>query len=124
MFLAVIASTTLMTSMACKKTENEATGTQQTELDKANAALVDARVKYMAAAKERLTKIDARIDELGKRADAESKATAARLRARREQIAARLDTIARQAATGWADLKQAVDDGVDSIEKDVDTALK
>jgi len=41
MVLAVIASTTLMTSTACKKTETEATGTQRTELDKANAALVD-----------------------------------------------------------------------------------
>lgn len=40
MFLAVIASTTLMTSTACKQTETEATGTQQTELDKANAALM------------------------------------------------------------------------------------
>lgn len=124
MFLSVIASATLMTSAACKKTGTETTGTQQTELDKANAALVDARAKYVVAAKERLTKIDARIDELGKRADAESQATVAKLRARREQVAARIDTIAHQAATGWTDLKQAVDDGVDSIQKDVDAALR
>ena len=124
LFLSVIASATLMTSAACKKTETETTGTQTTELDKANAALIDARTKYVAAAKERLTKIDARIDELGKRADAESQATVAKLRARREQIAARIDTIAHQAAAGWTDLKQAVDDGVDSIQKDVDAALR
>lgn len=123
MFLAVIASATL-TSAACKKTETQTTGTPQTEVDKANADLVDARARYVAAVKERLTMIDARIDELGKRADAESKATVARLRARREQVAAKLDTIAHQVATGWADLKQVVDDGVDSIAKDVDTALR
>lgn len=123
-FFAWIASATLMTSAACKKTETQITGTSQTDVEKANADLVDARARYVAAVKERLTKIDARIDELGKRADAESKATVARLRAGREQIAAKLDTIAHQAATGWADLKQAVDDGVDSIAKDVDTALR
>jgi hypothetical protein len=48
----------------------------------------------------------------------------AKLRARREQVAARIDTITHQAATGWTDLKQAVDDGVDSIQKDVDAALR
>lgn len=124
MVLALLASANLMTSAACKKTETQTTGTPPTEVDKANADLVDARVKYVAAAKERLRKIDARIDELGTRADAESRATVARLRARREQVAAKLDSIAHQAATGWADLKQAVDDGVDSIAKDVDTALR
>jgi hypothetical protein len=124
MFLAVIASATLMTSAACKKTETETTGMQQTELDKANADLADARVKYMAAAKERLTKIDARIDELGKRADAESRTTVTKLRAHRDQVAARLDTSAHQAAAGWSDFKRTVDDGVDSIEKEVDTALR
>lgn len=122
MFLAVIASATLMTSAACKKTET--TGTQQTDLDKANPELVDARAKYLAAAKERLARIDARIDGLGKRADAESRATVAKLRARREQVAAGLETTAHQAATGWAGFKKAVDDGVDAIEKDVDTALR
>ena len=122
LFLSAIASATLMISADCKKTET--TGTQQTELDKANAAAVDARAKYVAAAKDRLTNIDARIDELAKRADAESQATVAKLRARREQVAARIDTIAHQATAGWTDLKQVVDDGVDSIQKDVDAALR
>lgn len=109
-------------SAACKKAEK--TGAEPTEVDKANAELADARAKYIAAAKERLAKIDARIDALGKRADAESAELAAKLRARRDQLAARLDTMADQAASGWATFKQGVERGVDSIEKDLDNALK
>lgn len=119
LFLAAIASGFLMTSAACKKTE-----TEQVQVDKASEDLADARAKYVAAAKERLAKIDAKIDELGKRADAASAKAVAELRVRRDQLATKLDATGKQAASGWASFKQDVERGVDSIEKDIDNALR
>jgi len=119
-----LASATLMMGAACKKTDSAPQGSPPTEIDKGNADLVDARARYTTAAKERLARIDARIDDLSQRADAESKEAVAKLRARRDQVAASLDALSHQAASGWETLKQDVDHGVDAIEKDVNTALK
>jgi|MudIll2142460700_1097286.scaffolds.fasta_scaffold20865_2 septal ring factor EnvC (AmiA/AmiB activator) len=121
LFLTAIASASLMTSAACKQTKTEG---EQTQVDKANEDLAAARTKYIAAAKERLAMIDAKIDELGKRADAASSEAAEKLRARRDQLATKLDAMGKQAASGWASFKQDVERGVDSIEKDIDNALK
>jgi uncharacterized protein involved in exopolysaccharide biosynthesis len=119
LFLTAILSASLMATAACKKTE-----TEQAQVNEANVDLADARAKYIAAAKERLAKIDAKLDELGKRADAASAETVAKLRARRNQLATKLDTMGTQATSGWARFKQDVENGVDAIEKDIDNALK
>jgi len=119
LLLTAIASASLMASAACKKTE-----TEQALVDEGTADLSDARAKYIAAAKERLAKIDAKIAELGKRADAASAKAVTELRARRDQLATKLDLMGKQAASGWARFKQDVEHGVDAIEKDIDNALQ
>jgi hypothetical protein len=116
-FRAAIISTALFSTTACNTKPSS-------DVDQANAELADARAKYVAATKARLATIDAQLDELGKRADAKSKDVAAALRVRRDQLAAKLDEVGRRAASGWTDLEKDVDEGVDSIAKDLADAMK
>jgi len=121
MFHAAI-SLTLLGSVACKPSDTHRD--HPTEVDKGNEDLAEARAHYVAATKERLVQIDAKIDELGARADADSKDAVAKLRIRLDELAAKLDALSHQAADGWKTFKQEVEQGADAIERDVRTAMK
>src|SRR5438270_12079621 len=54
---------------------------QQRELDKARTDLADAKMQYANAVKDRLAKIDQKLDDLAARSDAASRDAAVRLRA-------------------------------------------
>jgi len=116
---------------ACKKKQDnmpempDMTKTvEPTQVDKGNADLVAARDHYALAARERLAKIDLQLQDLEQRTDAKSKETAATLRVRRVELATRLDAAKDRAAGDWDRFKQDVDQGLDTVEKDLHDALK
>lgn len=96
----------------------------ETDLDRANADLTRSKDEYVAAGRERLARIDARINELSARTDAKAHEEAQDLKIRRDELARRLDNASARARTDWDAFKKDVNDGFDKLESDVDDALK
>jgi uncharacterized phage infection (PIP) family protein YhgE len=97
---------------------------QQRELTEAQGNLAKARVNYVTAARERLAKLDAKIDELEARGDAKSKDAAITLRARRNALAAELDTAGSRIDAEWDKFRSDLDDTFQKAEKEVKEALE
>jgi septal ring factor EnvC (AmiA/AmiB activator) len=97
---------------------------EQRELSKAEGELAKARANYIVTTRERLAKIDARINDLELRADAKAKDAAVGLRARRDMLAAQLDQASNRIdASDWDDFRGDLEDTFKQIEKDVDRAF-
>ncbi|MBA3541768.1 MAG: hypothetical protein H0T79_19295 [Deltaproteobacteria bacterium] len=97
---------------------------QQGEKGMAEAELVAARTAYATTTKDRMTKFEARIAELDKKADAKSKETAAALHVRHATLKTKLDGLQTQASATWNNFTKDVDSSFDSLEKDLNDALK
>jgi septal ring factor EnvC (AmiA/AmiB activator) len=96
---------------------------QQRELDRAHTDLSAARVEYTNALKDRLAKIDQKLDDLAARTDAVARADADRLRVRRNELAARVDSAADATADRWDAFKKDVDDSFTKLDNDIDDAI-
>lgn len=93
------------------------------ELQQAQGELATAQVNYVAAVRERLARLDAKINDLSAKPDAKSKDAAIALRARRDALAVKLETAPSVTAAQWDDWRKDVDQTFGQIEKDADDAL-
>ena len=91
---------------------------QQVALGSSQGQLVEARVAYAAAIKQRLAKLDASLATLATRTDARSKDAATGLRARRDQLSAKLDAMAGTPDAALNQYTSDVDVMFDAIERD------
>ena len=96
---------------------------QHRDYDKSRDDLADARIKYTAAAQQRLAQIDADLAQLKARTDVHARMMYADLKVRRDQLAARLDQVNAAAADTWDDFKKGVDDDFTAVEKSLHDAL-
>jgi hypothetical protein len=129
-FWCSIVTATFLVSAGCKKTESRDKASESVKAaaedvkDLAETELAAARTLFEATAKDRYAKLEARIAELDAKADAKSKETAAALRARRDQLKTDLNKIGTQSSSVWNNFKNNVNSTFDTLEKDVDNALK
>jgi hypothetical protein len=106
-------------SSACRdraNTEYDVTVTKTVEHDD---DFVQTRTTYETSARERLNRLNARIDELGQRADARAQDAAARLRVERDALASKLDRASQQAEAGWDAFESDVSRSFDKLESDI-----
>jgi chromosome segregation ATPase len=96
---------------------------QRQQLGSAQGTLVDARVAYAAAVKERLAKLDASVATLATKTDAKSKDASAGFRARRDQLSAKVGAMPTTADADWNQYTKDVDVTFDAIERDLNRAL-
>lgn len=96
---------------------------EQRELAEAQGNLAKARANYITTTRERLARIDAKINELEARGEMKSKDAAITLRARRDALAGKLDQAGSRVDAEWDEFKSDLDDTFSKIEKDVDGAL-
>jgi septal ring factor EnvC (AmiA/AmiB activator) len=97
---------------------------EQRELSKAEGELTKARSNYIVTMRERLAKIDARINDLEMRSDLKAKDAAVGLRARRDMLATRLDQAANRIDTSdWDEFRGELDSTFKQIETDIDRAF-
>jgi hypothetical protein len=73
---------------------------------------------------ERMTRLDARIDELEKKTDDKSRETAATLRAKRDQARAKLNEMGDRTKDNWTSFKKDVQDWWDQLDRDADEAAR
>lgn len=85
---------------------------------------IQTRMNYQTTVRERLNRLDAKLDQLEDRVDAASRDAAARLRATWDQLASRINTIGEQAETGWDRFQSEMSRTFDQLEREVDDALK
>jgi type IV secretory pathway VirB10-like protein len=81
------------------------------------------RTQYETTSRERLAKLDARINELEQSASESAHQTAQELRKDRDELAMRIDQIREQAKPAWDDFQAKVDDGFQRLEKRLDDAV-
>jgi predicted nucleic acid-binding Zn-ribbon protein len=96
----------------------------QADLQAAKVDLVAAKDKFTTTVKDRMAKLDIKINELAARTDAKSKQAAVDLKARRDALSTKLGTTQNLAAADWDAFTKDVNDSFDKIEKDTDDALK
>jgi septal ring factor EnvC (AmiA/AmiB activator) len=97
---------------------------EQRELAKAEGELAQARANYIVTTRERLARMDARINDLELRSDLKAKDAAVGLRARRDMLATKLDAASNRIdAADWDDLRGDLDDTFKQIEKDIERAF-
>lgn len=82
------------------------------------------RSRFEMTTRERLSKIDLRIQELEAEATATAQDAVAMLRARRDQLASRLDTARVQAKSSWDKFETDLTHAFDDLERDLDDALR
>jgi len=111
-----------------KLTDKKATADElnkaQGDLAMANQDLQAARDKYSITIKDRLAKLDIKINELAARTDQKSKDAVAAMKARRGELSTKVDMIKDHAAANWDTFTKDVDNAFDGIEKDLHDALK
>ena len=93
---------------------------QQREVDNARGNLTQAREQYSMHLRDRLAKIDAKIQEDAQSSDAKLRDKAAAAKPRRDELARKVDDARTQSADQWDSFKKGVDDSFDSLEKDLD----
>jgi septal ring factor EnvC (AmiA/AmiB activator) len=96
---------------------------EQRELAEAQGELAKARANYVVTARERLARIDAKINDLERRADAKSKDAAITLRARRDALASKLDSAASRVDDEWTEFRSDLDGTFKQIENDIEKSL-
>jgi len=108
--------------VGCKDTGQQPPQPKVTErdLDTANHELGDAMDKYVAATKQKLSELGDRIDALAHRTDEPSRREADKLRTRRDELQSKLDHAHGQPRSSWDQLKKDVEDGFDSLKRDLD----
>ncbi|MGE0547159.1 MAG: hypothetical protein AB7R00_08890 [Kofleriaceae bacterium] len=90
---------------------------QGNELGQASKELAQARQQFKVSARDRLNKLDMKLNDLAMRTDASSKDVANQLRARRDALAAKIDTIDTRTNSEWQDFSKTVNDEFDAIEE-------
>jgi chromosome segregation ATPase len=109
------------------QTDNDSTAkdinSDRADLQAAKVDLNAAKEKYAVTLKDRLSKLDIKINELEQRADAKSHQAAVDLKARRDALATKTDQIKDRTAADWDAFTKNVDDSFDKLESDVNDAL-
>ena len=127
-------------STPVQKTAEQATAEPRDELDQANRDLASARDHDITAAKERLSRLDAKIEELEARADVKAKELAAKARAESDELETRIEnakTVTLEPSTdtnaaqdkydinrGWKSYLQDLDSDFEKLEKEINDALR
>ena len=95
----------------------------------AKTNLLETKDQFLAATREKLRELDAKIKELGKNSDSyrdEAKAQAdkalANLRERREQLNKQFEDLRKPSAEAWAEIKAGFSAAMDDLEKACDKA--
>ena len=97
---------------------------ERRELKEAQEELAQARATFTTATRERLSKLDAEINQIEERGDAKSKDLAMSLRARRDALAAKLDTMGKRVDAEWNDFRKDIDTTFEQIEHDARATLQ
>ena len=84
---------------------------------------VRVRSNFETTTRERLAKLDARIQELEQSASESAHQTAQELRKDRDELAMRLGTIRDQAKPKWDEFQSNVEDSFQRLEKRIDDAV-
>jgi hypothetical protein len=84
---------------------------------------IQTRSSFEKSTRERLDRLDARIDQLESRADSAGHNAAVQLRNMRDNIAKRLSEARKQSESGWDRFSSEVSKSVDDLEQDVDRLL-
>jgi len=84
---------------------------------------VQTRTTFETTVRERLERLDTRIDQLESRTDAAGHDAAIKLRARRDELSSRLDDIGQQTETGWDRFQSEMSRSLDELEHEVDTLV-
>jgi hypothetical protein len=84
---------------------------------------IQTRSSFETTTRERLNRLDARIDQLESRTDSAGHNAAVRLRLMRDELLQRLKAAEDQTEAGWDRFEREVSDGVDELERDVDRLL-
>ncbi|HUS27985.1 MAG TPA: hypothetical protein VMZ53_05735 [Kofleriaceae bacterium] len=84
---------------------------------------VRVRSSFETSSRERLAKLDARINELEQSASESAHQTAAELRKDREELAVRLESAREQAKPAWDEFQSNVEDSFQRLEKRLDDAV-
>ena len=103
-----------------KKEANEDIAEAKKDVAEAKNDLADARDAWVRDNRDRLAKLDAKIDQLEAKGDAESKKQAARLRAERDSIKGDVDKAEDRANTNWEQFKSGVDKRWENLKADLD----
>lgn len=84
---------------------------------------VQTRTTFETTVRDRLERLDTRIDQLESRTDAAGHDAAIKLRARRDDLSSRLDDIGRQTETSWDRFEAEMSNSLDELEHEVDTLV-
>jgi len=96
----------------------------QGDVAMANQDLQAAKDKYAITVKDRLAKLDIKINELTAKTDQKSKDAVAALKTRRTELSTKVEMIKDHAAADWDAFTKDVDNAFDGIEKDLNSSLK
>ena len=104
-------------------TEPAPAQTERSPLEDDDHEYVSVRTSFENKSRERLSKLDARIQELEQSASESAHQTAAQLRKDRDELAMRLSTIREQAKPAWDDFQSSVEDSFQRLEQRLDAAV-
>jgi hypothetical protein len=96
----------------------------ESDLAAAKADLKAARDKYEITVKDRLAKIDIKLQQLQQRGDEKSKAALTKLQSERGELGVKLDAMKDRAADNWDAFTKDIDKSFDGMEKQLDDATK
>jgi chromosome segregation ATPase len=96
---------------------------QQRELEAAKGQAAQAHANYVATLRDRLAKIDMKLQQLDARTDAKSKDAAIALRARRDQLQTSINAAGTKSESQWEQFKQDTGEVFKDLEEDIDDAL-
>ncbi len=103
---------------------DESVAKDQAKLDSAKADWEKAAADYGTAVHARLEKLDAKLNVLAAKADAKSREAEQKIKERRDVLASKLDGLATQGTEHWDAFKKDVDSSFDSLEHDLNAAIK
>ena len=104
-------------------TETAPAETERSPLKDDDHEYVRVRSNFETTSRERLAKLDARIQELEQSASESAHQTAQELRKDRDELAIRLDSIRQQAKPKWDEFQSSVEDSFQRLENRLDEAV-
>jgi hypothetical protein len=104
-------------------TETVPAETERSPLKDGDHEYVRVRSNFETTSRERLSKLDARIQELEQSASESGRQTAQQLRKDRDELAMRLDTIREQAKPKWDEFQSSVEDSFQRLENRLNDAV-
>lgn len=122
--LILVLTSGLLATTACRdRTDNPDRSRFGKTAETANDDFTQARNAFEAHARERLSRIDARIRELESRGEAKGREMIPELRAKRDEAARELDEIGRETKAGWDRFESDVSRRFDEIDRNLDARL-